>query len=346
MFSFFSNKKSKQININNGEFMLEVQPKETILQAALRENIKFPHSCRVGGCATCKCKLTSGKVKELTESSYVLSEQELDQGYILACQSVPKTDLTLGLDIDASAPSHDCRTVNGVIKSQWKLTHDITGIEIELEDALEYTAGQYAQLSIPEFTSESRSYSFASPAQITDNNTIYFYIKRVDGGLLSTVINDQDLMNKKVVVEGPLGDFHLRENSTPLLFIAGGSGLAPIKAILEQAQTQDINREAAFLFGARTQADLYCLDYINDIAKNWQNKFTFIPVLSHEPENSNWSGMRGLVTDAIAKTVGGTEQAYLCGPPGMIDASIEELQKYSISTSNIYFDKFLSKADL
>lgn len=346
MFSFLSNKKPKSVSINQGEYTLEVQPKETILQAALRENVNIPHSCRVGGCATCKCKLSSGKVKELTEASYVLSDEELDQGYILACQSVPKSDLSLDVAFDTAPLTHPAKKVNGKITSQWKLTHDITGIEIELEEGIEYTAGQYAELTIPGHCSEPRSYSFASPAQITNSTSIFFYVKRVDGGALSTVINDEDLMGSRVTVEGPLGNFHLREDNAPLLFIAGGSGLAPIKAILEQAQADDVERDATFLFGARTQQDLYCLDYIHDIARSWKKTFTFLPVLSHEPEDSNWSGLRGMVTEAITKTITGKEQAYLCGPPGMIDASIDELRKYSISTADIYFDKFLSKADI
>ena len=97
MFSFLAKKKPTTARIN--AVPVTVNPKETLLQAALRQGVDFPHSCRVGGCATCKCKLVQGKVKELTQTAYILSDEELDQGYILACQAVPQTDVTIEVDL-------------------------------------------------------------------------------------------------------------------------------------------------------------------------------------------------------------------------------------------------------
>ena len=342
MFSFFSSAKTKAAQIN-GLPVIEVKPKETILQAALEAGIQFPHNCRVGGCASCKCKLIDGEVKELTESSYVLSEQELDEGYILACQSTPKSDVSITVDLDAGASTHQLKSLSGKVIGQTRLTHDITALEIELPEAMPFTAGQYANLALAGSSSITRSYSFATaPGQ---ENRVLFYIREMPGGAFSPIINQQDLLNREITVEGPFGDFHLGEKDSPLLLIAGGSGLAPIKAILEQAVNTGEQRDAVFLFGARTRADLYCIEELAGLEKAWKGSFKFIPILSDEAADSSWTGARGLVTEVIGQYATGREQAYLCGPPGMIDVAIVELRKYSISAVDIHFDKFFSQAD-
>ncbi|MFA9219488.1 MAG: 2Fe-2S iron-sulfur cluster-binding protein, partial [Sphingomonadaceae bacterium] len=127
MFSFLAKKQPTTAHINGVAIL--VDPKETVLQAALRHGIDFPHSCRVGGCATCKCRLLQGRVKELTRSSYVLSDQELDQGYILACQSVPQSDISLQVDLSARQP---VQRLSGRIIGQQRLTHDISALQIQL----------------------------------------------------------------------------------------------------------------------------------------------------------------------------------------------------------------------
>lgn len=345
MFSLFSKKGPKRLSIKGSEQVIEVQAKETILQAALRANVAFPHSCRVGGCAACKCKLASGQVKELIESSYVLSAQELKQGYILACQSVPKGDISIEVALDNHTSQFEIETLTGSVVKQHALTHDITALEIELPKMLPFAAGQYANISLPGLSDASRSYSFSKPYD-ANKNLIQFFIKHVPGGELSSIVAQQNLIGQHVLVEGPYGDFYLRESQSPVICIAGGSGLAPVKALLEQALSDNVKREVTFIFAARTQQDLYCLDEIKDIEKNWPANFKFVPVLSDEPQSSNWNGQRGYVTDVMAEFLSGNEQAYLCGPPLMINAAVDTLRKYSIPANKIFFDKFITKADV
>ena len=150
-------------------------------------------------------------------------------------------------------------------------------------------------------------------------------------------------------MNGPFGSFYLREKETPIVCIAGGSGLAPIKAILEGGVNDQIKRDVIFLFGARTQKDLYSLNEIEDIKNNWnkESSFKFIPVLNMEPEDSDWNGARGMVTDYFENEVVQKEnlnldgwQGYLCGPPPMVDAAGECLTKNGISQDEIFYDKF------
>ena len=144
MFGLFKSSKPKLVHIEGLPSPITVNGKQTILTAALAQGVRFPHSCRVGGCASCKCQLTSGRVKELTESAYILEQKDLENGYILACQSVPKTDVSIRVDTHSST-TQAIKTLSGQVVGQKRLTHDIVALDILMDEAMHYTAGQYAQ---------------------------------------------------------------------------------------------------------------------------------------------------------------------------------------------------------
>ncbi|RLT95104.1 NADH:ubiquinone reductase (Na(+)-transporting) subunit F [Ketobacter sp.] len=347
MFGLFKASQPKLLHIEGTPTPLPVGDKETILNAALRQGIRFPHSCRVGGCATCKCRLTRGKVKELTEAAYVLSAEELDQGYILACQSVPRGEVHIALD-QPPVQAPDPIRCWGTVVAQQALTHDITALDIELEpesnQALHYAAGQYARLSVPGHIDTPRSYSFATPATASGQRRVRFFIRQVPGGEMSSWAQGPVLASR-VRLEGPYGDFYLRESpAQPILCIAGGSGLAPIKALLEDALAHRNPRPVTFLFGARSQQDLYCLAELQQLQEQWAGDFRFIPVLSEEPAASDWNGARGLVTDHLEQYCDPRSQAYLCGPPAMLDAAEHKLQQLGIPPQQCFSDKFLDQS--
>ena len=344
MFGLFSPKKSYQADVNSAKFTVEIPPGDTLLNAALEAGVPWPNNCRVGSCGTCRCQLIDGKIKPLNDFSYVLDDDELDRGMILACQTRALSDLqvTVGLD-SALADLQKAETVAGVISHSALLTHDIMEIRIDLENALPlYKAGQYAEISV-EGISAPRSYSFACAPDQENLSTAAFYIRHVPDGEMSSWINAEPRTGSRVSLSGPHGTFFLRAADTPIMCIAGGSGLAPIKALLEQMVRDELTRPVKFLFGARTQKDLYCLEEIDRFKTNYKGSFEFLPILSEEPGDSDWSGLRGLVTEFIADA--GNEltnsQAYLCGPPPMIDSAIEVLTSNGVSNEQIFFDKFL-----
>lgn len=353
MFSFFQknkkqeNKKPHTANINGQT--IEVNPQETLLNAALRHDIEFPHSCRVGGCATCKCQLTEGRVKELTDVGYILSDEDLDNGYILACQSVPETDISISLDL----PQQSIEQTAGRIIAQKRLTHDITELVVRTDTPVSYQPGQFANLTLASLPDLARSYSFASvsstsaPASSLNRfqnkeNTLSFFVREVPGGRFSGAINQKDLTGERIDVKGPLGDFWLRPAQNPIVMVAGGSGLAPVIAMLEAEVKQSRHRPLLLLFGARSQQDLYALERIDNIRRHWHASFEFIPVLSDEAGTSNWSGKRGLVSDFIQPALLPESHAYLCGPPAMIDAAETVLKKLGVSAQHIYADRFVT----
>lgn len=337
-------KQAYTVSVNNNEQSFQVEKgRKVVLNSALSAGLGFPHNCRVGSCTQCKCKLKSGKVRELTDSSYVLSAEDLREGMILACQSIPETDL----EIEVELTGNGSRLVEtrGTITSQKALTHDIVELKVKLDDPMGFKAGQYAELRLEEL-SLPRNYSFAVAPKGQDLSELVFHVRKVDGGRFTSWLFEEDRSTTRLSVSGPYGDFHLHADESdkpePFICIAGGSGMAPILSLLEQASWAGETRDVVFLFGARTQKDLYAEKEIAQLQRQWKGSLKFEQILSEEPEGSNWQGKRGWVTDHIVeqKIEWSKAQAYLCGPPGMIDAAIETFEKLGVDESNIRFDKF------
>lgn len=316
--------------------IVSVDSGETLLQAALRAGLAFPNSCRVGGCGACKCRLKSGQVRELTETGYLLTREELDQGTILACQSAPLTDVEVEVDLPVA--------VSGRVVAQARMTHDITRLEIQLSRPFAYRAGQFAHVSIDALPGHVRTYSFATPSG--PSGRVVFFIRHVPGGRFSGLVQHQDLAGHTVELQGPGGDFWLRGARTPLLFVAGGSGLAPILAMLESALADGVARPAVVLFGARTQADLYAMDTLERVGTHWGASFSVIPVLSEEPKDSDWTGARGLVTTKIGDHADRHTHAYVCGPPAMVDAARVVLDDAGLAVEHVHCDRFSTASDV
>lgn len=323
---------------------------DTILTTALEAGIAFPHNCRVGGCATCKCKLIEGSVKELTDKSYLLSAEEMAENYILGCQSIPKGNVVVEVaGLDGNEQSHSLVKTTATISQTRDLTHDIVELSLTLNSPLDYTAGQYADIELPsDLGTGSRSYSFAqAPASRSNSQALCFHVRKVPNGAFTEWLHASDRSGTQLNISGPYGDFYLRPGSSPILAIAGGSGMAPLKALLEQARADGATRDVVYLFGARSQADLYCLEEMQALTKGWLAHFQFEPVLNQEPEDSDWQGRRGMVTDHIDELVGAkltAQHVYMCGPPPMIDAAESVLLKAGINANNIHYDKFLDSS--
>lgn len=321
---------------------LTVEGRETVLETALRHGVPFPNSCRVGGCGTCKCRLTGGDVRELTETGYLLSREEIDSGYILACQSVPGTDARIELPVADRPPG---QRVSGRVVGQEKVTPDITHLTIQLDEAISYRAGQLARFTADALPGVTRSYSFACPPR--GDGRVELYIRKVPGGRFSTLVSDQSLLGARLRVEGPEGDLWLRPGGAPILMVAGGSGLGPILAMLEDAAGTDMAaRSVTLLLGVRGREDLYALDRIDALARRWTGPFRFIPVLSEAADDPVWEGRRGLVTEVIPTVWEEGGEAYLCGPAGMVDAALEVLRRRRVPPDRIHFDRFTTLADV
>lgn len=349
MFGLFAPKGPFTANLSPCGKQVQVKAGDNLLKAALDAGLPWPHNCRVGSCGQCKSRLVSGKIKPLNDFSYVLDEREMDAGMILACQTCLRSDVEIEVRMEDGPALSPAKSVPGVIVLSRPLTHDILEIRVRLEEAMPpYLAGQYAELSVPGVIDKPRSYSFATAPQGEVIDHVSFFIRHVSGGQMSTWLHESNREGTGVTVNGPYGSFWLRESEAPMLCIAGGSGLAPIKALLEQVSAQGFRRKVTFVFGARTQEDLYCLDAIQSIKEKGNGHFSFVPVLSREPDGSGWEGLRGHCTDILAPLVPdlAASHAYLCGPPAMIDNAIDCLTKAGVCAEHIYYDKFLDASHL
>ncbi|WP_370263951.1 2Fe-2S iron-sulfur cluster-binding protein [Limnobacter sp.] len=332
------------VHVAPGGQVFEVEKgRKVILNSALSAGLGFPHNCRVGSCTQCKCKLKSGKVRELTDSSYVLSAEDLKAGMILACQSIPETDLEI--EVELTTGGDRLVETRGTVVGQRNLTHDIVELRVALDDAMPFKAGQYAELRLEEL-SLSRNYSFAMAPKGQEAKELVFHVRKVPGGRFTEWLFAANRQETRLSVNGPFGDFYLRpaegDKPAPIVCVAGGSGMAPILSLLEQAKWAGESRDVHYLFGARTQRDLYAEREMGRLQQGWRGSLNFTQVLSEEPQGSSWTGKRGYVTEALDELAldWPNVQAYLCGPPAMIDAAITKFAALGVKSSNIRYDKF------
>lgn len=355
MFSFF--------NKNKGPFSATIVPlgktitfkggtSENLLKVALENGVPWPYNCRVGSCGTCRCKLISGKIKPLADFSYVLSGDELDAGYILACQTMLKSDIEVEVHLEAKADGVEVaksRRINGIISDIRQLTHDILEVGIELESGFkDFLPGQYADITVTGVMERARSYSFSNAPDYEKPNHVSFFIRKVKGGELTEWLHAGNRVGAKIVLDGPHGSCYFRKSEGPILLVAGGSGLAPIRALTQQIVSEGVSSDVTLIFGARTRQDLYCLDEIEKYAASTKGKFRFIPVLSVETSSDGWTGAVGNCPDAIMPDMVDlkTSNAYMCGPPVMVDAAINRLKSIGFDEKRVYADKFLDASTM
>lgn len=337
--NLFAKKPNKRVRISGTEIDFEVGKNQTVLEAALAQGFEFPHDCTVGTCGSCRSKLLSGKVDAITPFGYTLSREELIAGYILSCQAVPQSDIEIAVDLEAAA-SH-AETVSGRIVETRDLTHDIKLVSWEVERPVSYKAGQYMNVRWPSGPGP-RSYSFSTEPGEGGRTRLSTFIRKVPGGAFTEALFKGELDDAAFEIEAPHGHFWLHDGDGPILLVGGGSGLSPLMSLLEDAVSRSVQRDAILLFGGREERDLYYLDEIAEIGRRWKGKFAFWPVLSQTEAPGRRFGMVTAEIPAAIAELGGVDglQAYMCGPPVMIDAGVAALTSQGVPIDDIHYDKF------
>lgn len=327
---------------------IEVEDEQTILDAALRAGIYLPHACCHGLCATCKVQVVDGEVEHGEASPFALMDFERDERKTLACCATLQSDVTIEADVDEEPDAEviPVRDFAGTVSRIESLTPTIKGLWITLDPPLHFQAGQYVNLEIPTL-GISRPFSLAQ-APTADSPQIELNVRIVAGGAGTAYLHEQLKAGDAIKVSGPYGRFFVRKSARqPLLFMAGGSGLSSPRSMILDLLAQGCDLPITLVYGQRTLAELYYHHDFTDLARQHPN-FTYVPALSHEPEDSAWTGLRGFVHEA-AKTHFNNDfrdhKAYLCGPPLMIDACITTLMQGRLFEKDIYTEKFLSAAD-
>jgi len=327
----------------NGKKIFKVDGEKSLLSTLADEKIFIPSAC--GGkaiCGLCKVKVlegAGGTEGVLPTETSLLTEDEINGNMRLACQVKICNDLKIKIPeelFDIEGYICECVEITD-------LTYDTKKFRLKLKEpqAIDFIAGQYVQLLCPKYKGSSeevyRAYSISSnPAE---KNYIELIIRRVPKGICTTYCFDFLKVGDPIKINGPYGQFCLNHSQAPMVFIAGASGMAPFVSILNQMKNTGIKRNTTYFFGGNEEKDMFFADLMGQFEAELAD-FKYVPVVARPSES--WQGQKGLVTEAVQKYFDGLDghEGYLCGSPGMINASIKVLSDLGMKEESIFYDKF------
>ena len=321
---------------------IDVPGGRTILETALSEGIDYPHGCRSGNCGGCKSHLVSGDVEMAPYSPFALTGEERDRGLILACRSVPWSDCTVQpVEADEEAV-HASRRLDCRVAGIDRATHDIRILSLDIESGgpFDFTAGQYAALAFEDLP--ARDFSMASPPGAA---RLEFHVRLVSGGQVTRHVMSTLRTGDLVSVNGPMGTAHYRKSHRgPILLVAGGSGLAPIKSIAGSALAGGAGQDMFLYFGARTERDVYLEEHFSALAARHPNLRT-VTVLSEPAAPTR--RRTGWLADALAADFDDFDgfKAYLAGPPAMVESCTDRLLALGLARRDCHADPFYTEAE-
>lgn len=323
-----------------------VNPGETLLEAALRQGIGLPYGCRNGACGACKGVLRSGELEYGEYQERALHPSEKAAGKALTCCTRPLTDAVFEVRELAGAKDLAIRTMPCRVERIEKPAEDVAILYLKLPtgERLQYLAGQYIDILLKE--GKRRSFSLGNAPH--DDQFLQLHVRKTPGGAFSQFVFDQ--MKERAILrfEGPFGTFFLREDSDkPIVLVAGGTGFAPIKAIIEHAFHHDIDRPMVLYWGVRSRKDLYLVD----LPPRWQAEhanFSYVPVLSDALPGDGWAGRAGLVHQAVLEDFASLAgyQVYACGAAAMTDIAKQTfVEQKALAEDEFYCDAFTPSID-
>lgn len=329
-----------QITIQPSGLTCTAEEGKNILSTALDAGIFMPNGCRSGACGTCKGKVLAGRVDYGNTKPSGLSDEEMAAGMALFCCAQPLSDLSIECRLACAAKNIQVKTLPCRVEKLERLAPDVMALHLKLpaNDRLQFLAGQYIEFLLKD--GQRRAFSLASAPHADE--LLELHLRLNPGGLFTeqvfSVMKERDILR----FEGPHGSFFLREdNSKPILLLAGGTGFAPIKSIVEHAIHQRIGRPMTLYWGARDRAGLY----LHELPRRWaseQPHFKYVPVLSEPAPADAWSGRSGLVHLAVLEDYPDLSgyQVYACGAPAMIDAARRDFAAQGLAAEDFFADAF------
>lgn len=315
---------------------IEARAGEIVADAAYRQGFNIPLDCRDGACGTCKCRCESGLY---TLGDYIddaMTPEEAAAGHVLTCQMTARSDCVISVPVASSF----CKVKAGVVAAEMlevrKLSASTIGFSVRIGDrgALSYLPGQYVNVSVPGSTA-TRAYSFSS---MPKDGVVEFLVRNIPGGLMSGYLSERARPGDALSLTGPLGSFYLRDVTRPVLFLAGGTGLAPFLAMLEMLESRGLSRPVHMIYGVTADADLVALDRLAHFAGHLP-AFSFETVVA---DAASSHPRKGFVTHHLSDMAlhDGNVDIYLCGPPAMVEAVRNHLNAKGIRPANFHFEKF------
>lgn len=342
---------SYQVTLKASGKQFTVNQDETLLEAALRQGINLPYGCKNGACGSCKGKVIEGQVSHGQHSQSALSSVDETAGSTLFCCAHPQSDLLIEAREVQGAGDIAIRKVPCRVNTITKPSADVAILQLQLPAAerFQFLAGQYLEFLLKD--GQRRAYSIATAPE--QEGPLELHIRHLPGGLftdfvfgaVSPALKEKDILR----FEGPLGSFFLREDSKkPIIFVAAGTGFAPIKSIIEQMQAKKIKRPIDLYWGGRRPNDLY----LNTLCRSWEKEipdFKYIPVISDALAEDAWQGRTGFVHQAVMVDHPSLKgfQVYACGAPAMVNAAREDFStQCNLPEEEFFADSFTSAADL
>jgi len=312
---------SYRISLQPGDHSFDAADGQTVLEAAHDAGLLLPHSCRDGACGACKGRIVQGSVDYGKYSAGALSAADQAEGYALFCCAKPLSDLVLEARNVTRAGDIPVRKLPSRVQKLQRLADDVMLLDLKLpaSETFRFKAGQYIDILLAD--GQRRSFSIANAPH--DASHIELHVRRIDGGRFTSHVFEGMKEKDILRIEGPLGSFWLREDSQrPIVMVAGGTGFAPIKSIVEHAVETGLQRPVTLYWGSRDRAGLY----LDELARGWESRLPnlrYIPVLSDEKPGDAWDGRRGLVHQAVLDDFADLSghEVYACGAPAMIDAA-------------------------
>lgn len=338
-----------KVSVRPAGLNFDVARDEAILPAAIRNGIGLPYGCRDGACGSCKCRLVEGRVIHGAHQTKALSAAEEEAGWILTCCAMPQSDCVIEARTVAGAGETPLLKMPARVAALSRPAPDVVVMKLQLPGnaAFKYRAGQYVEFILP--GGLRRSYSMANaPAPEGATPTIELHLRHMPGGQFTDqvfgTLKEKDILR----LEGPLGSFFLREDSTkPIVLLASGTGFAPIKAIIERLRQQGSTRPALLYWGCRTRTDLYLHDWALEAAAAMP-QLRYVPVLSEPRPDEDWRGRSGFVHQVVTADLPDLSghEVYACGTPAMVEAARRDFVAHcGLPAEAFYADSFISEAD-
>ena len=327
------------ITMHPGAMPVSARAGETLLEAGLRAGLPLPYDCRAGGCGQCLCTVLNGRIDPGPYQPAALSDAMRARGQALMCCAVALEDVELEVDVPTLGAALAARRWHGRIESLARLADDVMRLRIALPDGerVDFAAGQYINVVLAD--GQRRAFSFANPPH--DNALIELHVRRIPGGRFTSAVFTTMKLGDPIDFEAPLGRFTLRESERPILFVAGATGFAPIKSIVEDAFQRGIRRPMQLYWGVRESKDLYALE----LAERWQREqpnFSVVPVLSHAAPDDPWPGRRGFVHQAMLADHPDLQgyEVYACGSVQMVEAAVPDFIAQGLEEQFCFSDAF------
>ena len=332
----------RKVKVQPSGHEFDVEEGESVLTAALRQHLVLPYGCRNGACGSCKGRIVEGRVDYGVYQRKALTEEEKAQGKALFCQAKPLTELVIEARTIGAARDIPIRTLPCRVQKMERRADDVMVLYLRLpaNERLQFLAGQYIEFLLKD--GSRRSFSMGNAPH--DDELIQLHVRHVAGGQFTDHVFGKMKERDILRLEAPLGTFFLREDSAkPIVFVASGTGFAPIKSIIEHALHKGVARPMVLYWGARRPKDLY----MDALARQWP--ITYVPVISDALPEDNWAGRTGFVHRAVMEDFPdlSAHQVYACGVPVMVDAAKRDFtQQCKLPEEEFFADSFTTQADL